>query len=108
MPNNLNKKTKHIHISDFALSDECTLVRHHKPTLNHEVVGNSVLINEKSEEKSPFLYTDFSLKIIIESGNLSLLNPVGTISDSNLVAHDKVISNCDKIDNYIENNLITE
>lgn len=105
MLTNLNKKTKHYHISDFASLDDCKLVRHHKPTLCHEIIGDSLLINEKSEEKSPFLFTDFSLKTIIESGNFNLLNPVGNILDTNLVAHDNVMSNTDKIDNYINNNL---
>lgn len=105
MSNITKKLTKHLHISDFATNDDCKLVRHHKPTLRHEIFGNSILINEQSEEKSPFLYTDFSLKTIIESGNLSLLNPVGNILDTNLVAHDNVMSNSDKIDNYINNNI---
>lgn len=104
---NLKKMAKHLHISEFAKTDDCNLVRHHKPTLRHEIIGDSILINEQSDEKSPFLYTDFSLKSIIESGNLNLLNPVGNILDSNLVANDKVISNSDKIDNFI-NNYITE
>lgn len=106
MSNILNKMTKHLHVSAFATTDDCKLVRHHKPTLRHETIGDSILINEQSDEKSPFLFTDFSIKTIIESGNLNLLNPVGNILDNNLVAHDKVFSSSDKIDNFINN--ITE
>lgn len=105
MSNILKQMTKHLHISSFEKFDDCKLVRHHKPTLTHEIVGDNVLINEQSDEKSPFLFTDFSLQTIIQSGNFNLLNPVGNILDNNLVAHDKVFNTSDKIDNFINNNI---
>lgn len=103
------KLKKHLHISDYVSSDDCTLVRHHKPTLKHVAVSETqIAIEEVKDEPSLFNYRDFSVRTILESGNLDLLKGVGTIPDSLLTAHDKVFSTSDSIDNFVNNNLIEE
>lgn len=53
-------------------------------------VEKRVELIEDPCEPSPFAYTDFSLGSIIASGNLDLLNPVGTISDTALTSREKI------------------
>lgn len=100
------KLKKHLHISEFVSPDDCKLVIHHKPTLKHVAVSESqIAIEEVTDEPSQFNYRDFSIRTLIESGNLDLLKGVGTIPDSHLTAHDKVFSSSDSIDNFANNNL---
>lgn len=64
-----------------------------KTTYHHIQVGEVEKKLEQLElkdEESPFLYSDFSLSSLIASGNVDLLNPVGTINDNLLNATDNM------------------
>lgn len=109
MSNLQEKLQKHLHISDYVSSDDCELVHHHKPTLKHVAISETqIAIEEVNEDNSSFNFRDFSVRSLLESGNLDLLKGVGTIPNSSLEAHDNVYSTADLIDNYVNNNFINE
>lgn len=80
-----------------------------KKTYKQVILGDiepKVEYVEDTDEPSGLLITDLSLRSIIASGNLELLHPVGQISDTLLMANDKVNNIADRIDNFAENNIV--
>lgn len=114
IPFNPTKVTtpKHRHMCDIDVCDDTTnYPRFRKITYQQIIVGDldpKVEIREVLPEPSGLLITDLSLRSIIASGNTELLRPVGSISDTLLMANDKVNNIADRIDNFAENNIVEE
>lgn len=84
-------------------------VEFEKKTYQQVIVGEmnpKVELREYHPEPTPLLVTDLSLASIIASGNLELLRPVGQISDTLLMAHDKVNKIADSLDNFANNYIV--
>lgn len=108
----LKLKSKFRHMFEIdSLDDDKVYERFKKKTYRQVIVGDidpKIEYVEQTDEPSGLLITDLSLRSIIASGNLELLRPVGQISDTLLMANDKVINNADRIDTFAENNIVEQ
>lgn len=97
-------------MNEIDIADDNPIeVNHIKKTYQQVIIGDlekRIELREFKPEPTPLLVTDLSLSSIIASGNFEMLRPVGQISDSLLVAHDKVNNYADRIDNFANNNIL--
>lgn len=61
-------------------------------TFKQVIKDGLVTLVEQKNEDNPLNYRDFSLKSLIDSENTQLLNPVGTINNTQLEASDNMSS----------------
>lgn len=67
--------------------------------------SNKLICSTDRKEISPFNYRDFSLESLIDSENLSLLKPVGSINAGSLNSADNFDSLSNEFETKFENEL---